>query len=90
MKLYAIVEIEDEMFDDYKEWYISADGLDIRYEDDGCLMVYKCVKDALIELKPLPQKKNTEISLNAINDWLEHSERLGFNACLDEILGERK
>ena len=38
-------------------------------------------------LKPMPQKKNTEMSLNAMNDWLEHSERVGFNKCVDELVG---
>lgn len=60
--------------------------------------IYRCIWDGseilstgideYCPLKPLPQKQNTEMSLNAMNDWLEHSERTGYNRCLYEILGE--
>ena len=38
-------------------------------------------------LKPMPQKKNTDMSFSTMDEWLEYSERIGYNFCIDEILG---
>ena len=41
-------------------------------------------------LRPLPHKKNTDMRLSAMDEWLEYSERIGYNKCIDEILGEER
>lgn len=52
--------------------------------------VFSDAKEIPCPLKPMPQKKNTEIRLNSMNDWLEHSERVGFNNCIDELVGDEE
>lgn len=47
-------------------------------------------KDEDCPLKPMPEKKSTDMRLSAMNEWLEHSERIGFNNCIDEILGGKE
>lgn len=84
MKAVLIVDIPDG---------INAEDIDVLYRLDTMskfreLFYPEEERWNIGTLKPMPQKKNTEMSLNAMNDWLEHSERLGFNACIDEILGE--
>ena len=86
MKLYAIVEINDDMYDDFKEWYISADDLSIRYVDEDGLMHYKNVKDDLLVLKPMPER----IKLNQINEnrLTEFGYMHGRNDLINQIEGD--
>ena len=69
-------------------------GCPCYYEDRGrCQKTWESVEDEFARpswcpLKPMPQKKNTDMRLSAMDEWLEHSERIGFNKCIDEILGE--
>ena len=56
MKLYAIVEINDEDYEgDFEEWYITGDGLDIRYADNG-YRYYKAIQGDMLKLKPLNKR----------------------------------
>lgn len=97
MKLYAIVEINDDMYDDKKKWYITGGDLNVGYVEDDIYMRYKWIEDDMLELKPLPQKRdkskvkivvgseeeatNMQILINQCSD-------IGFNACLGELLGD--
>ena len=42
------------------------------------------LRNKICPLKPIPQKKNTNIRFSTI-----YSERIGYNSCIDEILGGR-
>ena len=54
MKLYAIVEINEEDYEgDFEEWYITGDDLGIRYVEDDVYKHYKSIADDMLELKPL-------------------------------------
>ena len=89
MKLYAIVEINDDMYDDFNEWYIRGDDLEIRYVDEG-YMYYKAIPGDMLELKPLPKKKKLDEDLFLSNNFNSQYTRFkGYNECLDEILGEK-
>lgn len=42
-----------------------------------------CIDFKDVVLKPMPQKKNSELAM-----WSEYYLECGYNACIDEILGE--
>lgn len=88
MKKILVIDIPDEMCDDYDEWYlVSGDEIQLRYEEDGALMHYKDLGMNL-ELKPMPEKKGVSLK-EAIGEKCScYSD--GWNDCIDEILGEEK
>lgn len=84
MKYIAIVDLPDDA-DEWGDgkWIITGEG-EIRYrKDDNVWCLYSDIKDYGIELKPLPEMQQKDNS-NDINFGYE----LGWDACLDEILGE--
>jgi hypothetical protein len=96
MKAIAIVELPDDAFDDEAwgdgKWMIDDLGT-IRYMEDDAWMYYEDIDVGGIELRPLPQKKNAIIHQGEINkeipiEFLEKVANQGYNACIDEILGE--
>lgn len=85
MKAILVVDIPD----DYEEygsgvWCVVGDDLRIVYEEDGSLMEYKYIDYDIAQLKPMPKKKNP------LDDCgMFHGKGIqGWNACIDEILGE--
>lgn len=99
MKLIGIIEVPDDMYDDYKDWYItSGDDLEIRYEEDGSYMHLKNLGGAL-KLKPLPPKISQYLfRQEMIADGLQNDDgsvavfskdyEEGWNNCIEEIIGE--
>lgn len=97
MKMIAIIEVPDDMYDDYQDWYITSecfDDLVLRYEEDDAYMGFKMLGDEL-KLKPLPDKKTETIDVTGICYGKEVEEALkkcwiniGWNNCLEEIEGE--
>lgn len=96
MKLYAIVEINDDMYDNFNEWYITTGGdLSVGYVKDDIYVRYKRIEDDMLKLKPLPMEAvNLEEVLH--DDGLYYVEKIaptdfdrGFNYCLEKILGEK-
>lgn len=97
MKAIAIVELPDDAFDDEAwgdgKWIIDDEGA-IRYKEDDAWMHYKDIDVDGIELRPLPEKVDFISSFpEDPYDWtflyLEaKGYEEGWNACLDEILGE--
>lgn len=81
MKAIAMVDIPDNVFDIYEELTIRGN---INFGGEHLLVM---------TLKPLPEKKETcsvidYASGKAMIDEYENEFNLGFNACLDEILGD--
>ena len=90
MKAVLVVDIPDD-YDEYGigDWYIIpneyGDELSIVYEEDGALIHYRDIDD-MAQLKPMPEKKNP------LDDCgMFHGKGIqGWNACIDEILGEEE
>ena len=82
MKVIAVIEVPES----YKgKWYI--DGM-IRYTEDESLM--KIFDKDLVELKPLPRKRDIDKILEfcGYDNIIQESLARGYNSCLDEITGE--
>ena len=75
MKAIAIVELPDDAFDKGR-WYLDK----IYYIEKESL--FDDYANEMWELKPLPQK--VELDMNEYYEGMAD----GWNACLDEILGE--
>ena len=91
MKAILVVDIPDD-YEEYGsgDWYvISDDDLRIVYEEDGALINYKYIDDDIAQLKPMPQKES-EKRREEIEDWTGLIYSQGWNACIDEILGEEE
>lgn len=92
MKAVLVVDIPDD-YDEYGsgDWYIIpndyGDELSIVYEEDGALMHYRDIGDEA-QLKPLPQK--IDISEEELYEKQYMCFEGGWNACIDEILGEEE
>lgn len=84
MKVTLIVDVPDKRGNG--DWYVIGDNLRIVYDDYGSLKNYKDIDDDIAELKPLPNFKY--MSLKDEHDDLTF--QMGWNACLDEILGEEE
>ena len=87
MKLYAIIEVNDDMYDEFKEWYIRGDDLEIRYVDDG-YVYYKAIETDMLKLKPLPKKKEIDVNhkFTQWNDDCDMAYNCGYNTCLEDML----
>ena len=92
MKLYAIIEVNDDYYDDYEEWYIRGDDLEIRYVEDNAYRYYKPIANDMLKLKPLPQKKEIDENYKMAqwNDDCDMAYNCGYNTCLEDILGEKE
>lgn len=99
MKAIAIVEIPDDAFDDEAwgdgKWMIDDEGA-IRYLEDGnCWMHYKDIECDGIELRPMPPSSEENgryvrekcFTESLSENYLDYE--CGWDACLDEILGEK-
>ena len=90
MKLYAIIEVNDDYYDDFKEWYIRGDDLEIRYVEDDAYRYYKAISNDMLELKPLPHKDFLD-EASAYQTEEEYKAYVsGWNDCIDEILGVKE
>lgn len=74
MKAIVIVEVPE---GGEGKWYINGE---IRYTENESLM--KKFDVEMIPLKPMPHKLQA--------DWYTDGYKEGFNACLDEITGEKE
>ena len=89
MKAIAIVELPDDAFEleawgDGK-WIITDEG-EIRYlEDENSWLHYKDIDVDGIELKPMPEKKET---FDGRLTYDKLAEYIVYNKCIEEILGE--
>ena len=89
MKAILIIDIPDD-YDEYGsgDWYVVSDNDDLKivYEEDGSLMHYKYIEDDIAELKPMPSKKGKYGELNHYDTDIHYE--IGWNDCINEILGE--
>lgn len=89
MKAIAIVDLPDDALEwGDGEWIIDDMGA-IRYSEDNAWVHYKDIK--YFPLKPVPERKEmTDIVLKGHTGELLEARYDGFNACLQEILGEEE
>lgn len=95
MKLYAIIEVNDDMYDEFKEWYIRGDDLEIRYVEGHAYRYYEAIATNLLKLKPIPQKNKYDVEQYATVDYenkvtLGHFMNRGWNDCIDELVGDEE
>ena len=90
MKLYAIIEVNDDMYDEFKEWYIMGDDLEIRYVEDNVYKHYETITYEMLELKPLPQKDFIEEAESYQMEEEYKAYVRGWNDCVDELRGEEE
>lgn len=93
MKMIAIIEVPDDMYDAYQDWYITSnDDLEIRYEEDGAYVNLKNLDK--LKLKPLPIRKEIyEVIYQAYRlgkDETYTRLREAVDKLLDEIIGEQE
>ena len=82
MKVIAVIDVPES----YKgKWYI--DGM-IRYTESESLI--KIFDKEMVELKPLPQKKDIDkvLGYSGYDNIIQESLARGYNACIDEIIGD--
>ena len=91
MKAILVVDIPDD-YEEYGsgDWYVIGDDLRIVYEEDGIFWNYKYIDGDIAQLKPMPEKVETpKIIQEQIDGWHKLAgEYIGYNKCIDEILGE--
>ena len=90
MKAILLIDIPDDVYDCYQNWSVTSnDEIELRYEEDGSLMHFMNLGMNL-ELKPMPEKKElNEFKYRMlVNGEQIFSEDIGYNKCIDEILGD--
>lgn len=78
MKAVLVGEMPNEYADRYNVNEMYVWGLTV--QDKHGYEIFKLVTDEPIHLRPLPHKLQA--------DWYTDGYKEGFNACLDEIIGE--
>lgn len=80
MKAILLFDINDLTYEALEDGFINELTLHLR--DNG----FYEIKD--VELKPIPQKKYVDEDLAKYCE--EYDREIGWNACIDEILGEKQ
>lgn len=85
MRLVLVIDVADDWAEDYKDFTVDYDLRGTPIDDDKVNESIKYVEDADVRL--LPQKMHIE-QVGRI--WGEEQKlcAIGYNQCLDEILGE--
>lgn len=84
MKTILVIDIPDDYYEEYKDWTVNYD---LRFDNnEGATESLKYVED--VKLKPLPEKFTREDY--SISEDTEIAYYEGYNACIDEILGENE
>ena len=86
MKAILVFEVDEDVF---KELEKTSD-LDIRFKYHDTMYVSKEKRIINYSLKPMPEKVETpKIIQEQIDGWYKLAgEYIGYNACIEEILGE--
>ena len=85
MKALLVVDIPDELFEYYKNFYVNYD---LRAERKNALINESVEYVERCPLKPLPLRnpqRDIDKAFEFGNEWLAHAME-GFNGCLDRIL----
>lgn len=81
MKFVLVINLADDVAEDYEDFTVDYDLRGTPKEDRTVTESIKYIEDA--EPRPLPQRQAKDNS-NEVNLGFE----LGWNACLEEIVGE--
>ena len=79
MKALITFEVDDDL--DLDDVYVDYK----LYKGDDCIQL-----ESGTPVRKVPQKKDVEYSKNAMPPYGDGDYAVGFNACLDEILGEEQ
>lgn len=86
MKAIAIVDIDDKLLKHYKDFAIESELIATSKKDTWWRRSIRYVGE--IKLKPMPERQQDSAKICISRDaWLL---RKGYNACINEILGEDK
>lgn len=83
MKFVLVIDVADDVVEAYEDFTVDYDFRGTPKEDRTVNESIKYIEDA--EPKPLPQKRINKDCLVVHEIWNE-----GWNACVDEILGEKE
>ena len=84
MKAILVIDINDDYLEDYENFYVDYD-LRAERKNENYNESIRYVEECL--LKPIPKEK--EDLYYPCNEY-EQAFNEGYNACLDEILGEKE
>lgn len=84
MLLYALVEVEDDFFEDYDEFVLRGDDLEIRYVDDA-FRFYKAIPTDMLYLHPLPENDFIDEAEYSTTEMQYKAYVRGWNDCLEAI-----
>ncbi len=80
MKYVLVIDIADDVAEDYKDFTVDYDLRGTPIDDEKVNESIKYVEDA--KVKALPHSKQIE------NRWFSEDYSRGWNDCLDDITGE--
>lgn len=83
MKAILVIDINDELLEDYENFYVDYD-LRAERKNDNVTESIRYVENC--PLKPMPQKKEVKNILQ-YSGLVEQYRKEGWNDCIDEILG---
>lgn len=78
MRFVLVIDVADDWAEDYKDFTVDYDLRGTPIDDEKVNESIKYVEDA--DARPLPHKLQA--------DWYTDGYKEGFNACLEEIIGE--
>lgn len=90
MKAIAIVDIDDELIEEYEDFAIECNLIATSKEESSWRDSVRWL--GAVKLKPLPKKRNEHWLCNESWDLesIINAENRGWNACIDEIVGEEE
>ena len=80
MKLLLVIDVADDVAENYKDFTVDYDLRGTPIDDEKVNESIKYAEDA--KIRPLPHKLQA--------DWYTDGYKEGFNACLDAITGEKE
>lgn len=88
-KAILVIDMPDDLFEYYENFYVDYD---LRAERKNAMIVESIKYVEECPIKPLPNKNDSKIPYISnrikMTDGEEVAYYMGYNACIDEILGE--
>ena len=86
MKKLLVIDINDELLEDYENFYVEYD-LWAERKGENVIESIRYVEEA--ELKSMPEKREVKTDFIGVGDYdFDDIYNAGFNDCIDEIEGK--